>query len=156
MRRFWRWAPWVALGVVVVVALAIGVHRSGHPSIDAETTHIANEVRCPVCQGETAAQSNTPASIQIRDQIHQELVAGESPSHVLDDLVASYGPSILEKPPAHGIGLVVWVAPIIAVVLAVAGLVLAFARWRPRRSLAVTDADRALVDRALQDGGGDG
>jgi cytochrome c-type biogenesis protein CcmH len=142
--------------VVVVVALSIGVHRDGHPSTDAETTHLANEVRCPVCQGETAAQSNTPASIQIRDQIHQELVAGESPAHIIDGLVASYGPSILEKPPAHGIGLVVWVAPIIAVAVAVAGLALAFARWRPRRSRDVTDADRALVDQALQQGSGHG
>ena len=156
MRRVWRWAPWLTLGVVVVVALAVGVHRGGHLGTDAETTHLASEVRCPVCQGETAAQSNTPASIQIRDQIRQELVAGESPSSILAGLEASYGQSILEKPPAHGIGLVVWVAPIIAAALAVVGLALAFARWRPGREASVSDEDRALVDRFLHedDGGG--
>ena len=143
---FWRWAPWLALGVVAVV----GPGRRGppqqpsRPSTAETTAHLASEVRCPVCQGETAAQSNTPASIQIRDQIRQELAAGEPP-----------GPSILSgigrrrtarassrnRRPS-GVGLVVWVVPVIAVVLAVAGLALAFARWRPGREASVSDEDR--------------
>jgi cytochrome c-type biogenesis protein CcmH len=144
------------LVAAAVVALVIGVHRGGGPlTVDAETAQLANQVRCPVCQGETAAQSNAPASVQIRDQIHQELVAGESPAHILTGLEAAYGPSILEKPAANGIGLVVWLVPVIAVLVAVGGLGLAFARWRPRPG-GPSPQDRDLVERALEGGRDDG
>jgi cytochrome c-type biogenesis protein CcmH len=147
--RIWRWVPWVVLGVVAVTVLVLGTQRSGHPTVQAETTHIAGLVRCPVCEGETVAQSSAPASVQIREQISQELTAGEDQAQILSGLVASYGPGILEKPQAQGVGLVVWVVPVVAVVAAVAGLAFAFAKWRPRRVEPASGPDRALVERAL-------
>jgi cytochrome c-type biogenesis protein CcmH len=112
--------------------------------------HIASLVRCPVCEGQSAAQSNAPASVQIRAQIQRELAAGQHQGQILSGLVSDYGPGILEQPEGRGIDLVVWVVPVVAVVAAVAGLAVAFARWRPRRTpAAVSDADRALVEAAL-------
>jgi cytochrome c-type biogenesis protein CcmH len=150
MRRAWRWFPWVILGLVAAVVLVVGTHRSSHPTLQAETMHIAGLVRCPVCAGETAAQSTTPASEQIRNQISQELSAGEHQSQILSGLVASYGPGILEKPEAHGVSLLVWVLPVVVIVVAVAGLGTAFLRWKPRRVPPASEADRALVDTALR------
>jgi cytochrome c-type biogenesis protein CcmH len=146
----------VALVLVAGAVLVVGTHRSSHPSRQQEMMHIAGLVRCPVCEGQSAAESQAAASVQIRDQIQQELSAGESQSQVLAGLVASYGPGILEKPEARGLGLVLWVLPVLAVVAAVAGLALAFARWRPRGTAAVTPADRALVDQALDRKAGPG
>jgi cytochrome c-type biogenesis protein CcmH len=149
--RWRRWAPWAVLAVVALTALVIGTHRtSERPTAAAETMHIASLVRCPVCQGQSAAQSDAPASVQIRAQIQRELAAGEKQDQILAGLVAAYGPGILEQPEARGIDLVVWVVPVVAVVIAIAGLAVAFARWRPRRaSVSVSDADRALVEAAL-------
>jgi cytochrome c-type biogenesis protein CcmH len=140
----------LGLLVVALVVLVVGTQRSGHPSLQDKTMHIAGLVRCPVCEGQSAAESQAPASVQIRDQIRQELSAGESQSQILSALVAAYGPGILEKPEARGIGLLLWVLPVLAVVVAIAGLALAFARWRPRRGAGVTPADRVLVDQALR------
>jgi cytochrome c-type biogenesis protein CcmH len=141
----------VVLGVVAIAALVVGTHRaSRHPTVAAETMHIASLVRCPVCQGQSAAQSDAPASVQIRAQIQRELAAGEHQGQILAGLVSAYGPGILEQPEASGINLIVWVVPVVAVVVAIAGLAVAFARWRPRRaSVNVSDADRALVEAAL-------
>jgi cytochrome c-type biogenesis protein CcmH len=150
MSRTRRWVPWLVLGAVAVAVLAIGMQRGGHPTLDQETLHIAGEVRCPVCEGQSAAQSDAAASVQIRSQIHQELAGGERPDQILSGLVAAYGPGILEKPEARGVGLVVWVVPVIAVILAIAGLGAAFARWRPKRPGTVSEADRALVERAMR------
>jgi cytochrome c-type biogenesis protein CcmH len=126
--------------------------------VQAKTMHIAGLVRCPVCEGQSAAESDAPASVQIRNQIQQELTAGENQDQILSGLVAAYGPGILEKPEAQGVGLVVWVVPVLAVVGAIAGLALAFRRWRPRRATGVSNVDRALVDEALEGHGpaGDG
>jgi cytochrome c-type biogenesis protein CcmH len=151
MRTVWRWLPWAGLVLIAVAVVVVGTHRSTHRSVQAETMHIAGMVRCPVCEGQSVAESQAPASVQIRNQIQQELVAGQHQPQILSGLVAAYGPGILEKPQARGIGLVVWVVPVVAVVAAGAGLALAFARWRPRPSTKPSDADRALVDRAMGD-----
>jgi cytochrome c-type biogenesis protein CcmH len=140
---------WMALIVVAAVALAIGSQRHPHPTLEQRTMAIAGVVRCPVCVGETAAQSNVPASIEIRATIRHELQAGESRSAILSGFVSSYGPGILEQPSAHGLDLLLWVLPGLAVVLAVAGLVLAFLRWRPGRVTRVSDDDRDVVGRLL-------
>lgn len=148
-----RWLPWLALVVVVAVALAIGAGRSASgSSLNARVMHIASEVRCPVCEGQSAAQSQAAASIQIRDQIRQKLSSGESEQQILAGLVSSYGAGILEKPEAKGVGVVVWVVPVIAVVLAGGGLVLAFRRWgsRSRPSGEPDEADRLIVEQALR------
>lgn len=151
MKRARRWLPWAVLLLVIGVALAVGANRSsGDTSLNGRVMHIASEVRCPVCQGQSAAQSQAAASVQIRDQIRRNLVAGESEQQVLAGLVGSYGPGILEKPSASGVGVVVWVLPVLAVLAAAGGLAVAFRRWGTGRpSAAPDDSDRRIVEQAL-------
>lgn len=152
MRRVRRWLPWVLLLIVVGAALGVGANRSTpDTSLNGRVTHIASEVRCPVCQGQSAAQSPAAASVQIRDQIRRELVAGESESQILAGLVDSYGAGILEKPEARGVGVIVWVLPVLAVLAAMGGLAVAFRRWASARPPAPPDdSDRLIVEQALQ------
>lgn len=149
-----RWLPWAALVLVVAVALGVGAARSGGSStLNARVMHIASEVRCPVCEGQSAAQSQAAASVQIRNVIRQELVAGESEKQILNGLVLHYGAGILEKPEANGVGVVVWVVPVIAVIAAAGGLAIAFRRWGSvtRTPAAPDESDRLLVEQALRD-----
>jgi len=117
--------------VVAAIGLAFGFQRSSHPSLDAQVTHIANQVRCPICDGETVAQSQVVQSVDIRIEIRQDLVAGQSSKQILASLVGSYGPGILESPRANGVGLIVWVLPVVVIAGMAAALALAFRRWRP-------------------------
>ncbi|MBV9662118.1 MAG: cytochrome c-type biogenesis protein CcmH [Acidimicrobiales bacterium] len=132
MKAVFKWGPWAVLVAVAAVVLAFGLSRSSHPSLDARVQHIAGLVRCPTCNGESAAVSQSVPAGAIRAQIRQDLQAGQSQGHILQSLVQSYGPSILEKPGAAGIGLVVWVLPVVGFVAGAAGLTLAFMRWRGR------------------------
>ncbi|MHB1535972.1 MAG: cytochrome c-type biogenesis protein [Acidimicrobiales bacterium] len=154
--RFRRWGPWTLLVAVAVSVLIVGASRPNHLTLQQRTMALAGQVRCPVCQGQSAAQSQTPVSIQIRKEIGQELAAGKTPQQILNRLVASYSPSILEKPQTRGAALVVWVLPLVAVVAAIAGLVLAFRRWRAQRDAGqpVSVDDRELVAAALLDSRG--
>lgn len=147
-----RWGPWLLIAVVVLVAGFAGLHRPGHPGLDQRTLSLAGQVRCPVCNGQSVAQSDAPPSLAIRNQIHAELAAGAAPDQVLAGIVNSYGPGILEQPRVRGIGLLVWVVPIVGVLGAVAGLSVAFRRWRPSTSHGAvpTATDRDLVDSALR------
>jgi hypothetical protein len=90
---------------------------------------VAGEYKCPVCQGESVAASSAPEAVEIRDLIGKWLEQGRTEQQVRAYLVADYGQSILEKPPASGIGVLLWGLPAALVALAVLGLAGAFWRW---------------------------
>jgi cytochrome c-type biogenesis protein CcmH/NrfF len=144
-----RWLPYLALAVVIVVALVIGTRGSGPESVDARAAAIEAEVMCPQCNGESALASNAPAARAVRQFVTQQVEAGQSNSQIEGELRDSYGADILLRPPSTGIGALVWEIPIVVLVVAVLGLALAFRRWRAITPTPVSDEDRARVEQAL-------
>jgi cytochrome c-type biogenesis protein CcmH len=147
IRRSWSW---VALGVVVVVALAFGARSPGHQTPQQKAASIAGEVRCPTCEGQSAELSDAPAAAAVRQFILTQVEAGQGRSLIEEELRDRYGTDILLRPPASGIAGLVWVLPVVALILAFVGIAFAFRRWR-LSGVTVTDADRELVARALPD-----
>lgn len=132
-----RWGPWILLAAVASVALALGLRPAGRPSLDNRVQSIASQVRCPVCDGETVAESQAAPSLAIRSQIRREVQAGASEGQILGRLVRDYGPAILEKPQPKGFDLVVWVLPVVAAVAAGGALVVILRRGRLGRDQSV-------------------
>ncbi|MHB1496667.1 MAG: cytochrome c-type biogenesis protein CcmH [Acidimicrobiales bacterium] len=143
-RALRTWVFLLAASVVVAcgaLAAGTGFFRGStqHPSLYQRTMAIAGEYRCPVCAGESAAESSAPAAADIRNLVRKWLQEGESQAQIRANLVGDYGQSILLKPPASGLDVLVWVVPAFAVALGAAGLTLAFVRWR--RALAVAGVE---------------
>jgi cytochrome c-type biogenesis protein CcmH len=146
-----RWLPWLALAVVLAGALVVGTSRHQRATdLDSRTRSIAAEVRCPTCQGQSAADSQAEASRAIRDEIRARLQAGESAGQIKGYLVSRYGQDIVLDPQGSGFSALVWALPVAAFVVAAAALAFAFSRWRARAGVEVSPADRLLVDAALR------
>ena len=144
-----RWLPWLALGLVLGASLAVGAGGDGGPpSAAARTTHLASDVRCPTCEGLSAAESESPASLAIRQEIRRRVDAGSSDDEIRGYLVSRYGRDIVLTPAGSGVAALVWALPVAAGVLAAGGLVLAFRRRRGQPHQVPTEEDRRLVDRA--------
>ena len=75
---------------------------------------------------------------------------GETDGRIIDYLKSRYGAEILLAPEPRGVGALVWALPLLAAAAAVAGLAVAFRRWRSRPAPRVSDDDRALVEEALK------
>ena len=152
-----RFLPAVALTAVIVTALVIGGagRDRGPRSPAARTEAITGDLRCPECQGLSIADSHTPIADTIKQDVRRRVDAGESDAEIRAAYVASYGQWILLRPETSGVGALVWLLPVGALLLAVGCLTFAFRRWRREPALAATDEDRALVEAALadQDGG---
>ena len=148
-RRSWqRWVPLAGLGLILALALVVGTTgHSGRTTIDDRVHRITSQIKCPVCSGETVADSSAPISQDIRTVVRQQLQAGKSDQQIIDYIVHQY-PGTALNPPAHGIGLLVWALPVAVFVVAVAGLGVAFARWRARPGVTVSEDDRQLVEQA--------
>ena len=145
-----RWGPWIALVIVLVSALAVGAQGPSHrPTEAARTARITAEIRCPTCRGLSAAESDASTAAAVRTVVAEQVHQGRSDGEIKRYLVDRYGPDILLKPPATGFDGLVWVLPVIALILAVAGLVVTFRRWRSGPEGKVTADDRAVVARAM-------
>jgi cytochrome c-type biogenesis protein CcmH/NrfF len=95
------------------------------------------------------AESDAAASRGIRTLIAERIDQGATDDAIRDELVATWGESILLTPDSSGVGGLVWVLPVVALVLALAGVGYVFWRWRGMAAFHASDADRELVDRAL-------
>ena len=146
-----RFLPGVALLAVVITALVIGgAGRDRGPRTPAARTQaIAEDLRCPVCQGLSIADSHTPTADAIKEDIRRRVDAGESDAEIRAAYVARYGQWILLRPETSGVGALVWILPVSALLLAVGGLAFAFRRWRREPTLSATDEERQLVEAAL-------
>jgi cytochrome c-type biogenesis protein CcmH len=149
-RRLRRLAPWVALGIVVGVALGIGASPGGPPPTVAQRVNsIDTLVRCPSCDGISVADSSASTAVAIRQAVTARVRAGQTDSQIDAFLVSRYGPSILLRPPVRGGTAWVWVLPPVALALAVTSFVTVFWRRRHRAAVTISPRDRALVQRAL-------
>jgi cytochrome c-type biogenesis protein CcmH len=152
-RKKWLPALWAVLALCVGLSLAVGSGAigAGHgkpPSLYQRTLQVAGEYRCPVCAGESVAASQAPEAVEIRQLVEHWLQEGDSQATIRSFLVHDYGLSILERPPASGVTVLVWILPLVAGALAITGLGLGFARWR-RATLPVPDDGPAVVEPAV-------
>ena len=70
-------------------------------SLDQRVHDVASQLKCPVCQGESVADSPSTISQQMRAVIRQHLQQGQSEQQVIQYFVSRYGISILWSPPRH-------------------------------------------------------
>lgn len=145
MRRL----PWLVMVVMVAAALVVGATDDGGPRTPEERLRsIAASVRCPTCAGQSVLESDASAAKGVRNEIARRIADGQSDQEIRAYLVSRFGERIVLTPPRSGVGGLVWVLPVLALVAALAGLVVAFRRWRTGDDDGPTDADRVLVARA--------
>lgn len=126
-----RRLSWLLLAVVAAGALAFGVVDDG-PAVATEdrVLEIAATIRCPQCRSQSAADSDAPTAVAVREEIAERLEAGESAEEIRAYFAGTYGEEILLTPPASGAGSLVWVLPVVVLVCGAAGLGFALWRWR--------------------------
>lgn len=117
------------------------------PQTRVSFTQIEGDVMCVVCH-EPLAVAQSPEAFQERDYIKGLILQGKSRQQIESDLVQSYGPAVLAKPPAHGFDLLVWLIPPVAIVLAIGALAVTLPRWR-RRARAAAGSEPIIPGPAI-------
>ena len=115
---------------VQTCALPISAAFAESPEDQAQL--LAAELRCPVCQNLSVADSPSEVALQMRSVIKERLAAGERPDQVVRYFVDKYGDWILLSPPRRGFSLIVWIFPFVAVVVGLGIVALVLRRWTRR------------------------
>jgi len=109
---------------LLALALAQPNPSTPPPDFSPRVFEIARALRCPVCQGESAAESNAGIAVEMRRIIAEQLAQGKTEAEIRQFFVERYGDWILYEPPARGLTLLIWLSPLVGLGL------LGFGLWR--------------------------
>lgn len=108
----------VLVPLLAVAALPPAVGRADGPSDD-HVRRVASQLQCPVCPGESVANSEAELAQQMRAHIRARLTEGWTDEQILQYYVDRYGEAILLNPPKWGFTALIWLGVVAAVALGV-------------------------------------
>ena len=118
---------------------------SAHQTLDQRVYNVGSQLKCPVCQGESVADSPSAIAQQMRGAIRKQLQSGKSEQEVIQYFVSNYGEQIAWSPPWQGFSLLTWLIPI---GLLMGGMLLLFftlRNWRTSPPRESASNDESLV-----------
>jgi len=139
---------WVLAAAALVAALAAAASAQ---TLDDRVYDVARQLLCPVCQGQTVAESDATVAREMRAVIRQKLQAGETPSQILRYFVGQFGESVLAEPPRRGMSWVLYLGPFAAFAAGLAIAAVTIRRSARRTPPASPPPDPADLDRIARD-----
>ncbi|RYZ56642.1 MAG: cytochrome c-type biogenesis protein CcmH [Proteobacteria bacterium] len=89
-----------------------GDKRRKYDTNDPHFRDVAKEFRCPTCTGLSVLESDAGFSVQIKEQVQEQINLGKNHDQIVEYFVERYGAWILREPPAKGINAIAWIVPI--------------------------------------------
>ena len=74
---------------------------------------LIDEIRCPVCQGQSIAGSNASLALDLRKKVEQLIVSGKTDNEIHAYMVERYGEFDVFKPPVKKTTYILWLAPFV-------------------------------------------
>jgi cytochrome c-type biogenesis protein CcmH len=121
-------------------------------ALETRARNISSGLRCLVCQNQSIDDSNAPLARDLRLLVRERLTAGDTDTQVTRFIEDRYGEFVLLRPPVEVRTLILWIAPLLVLLGAIAAAVRAFGRSRavpatPALSGAEEEKLRALLAR---------
>lgn len=149
--------PTTVFVVAVLAVMVVGQSAAlGAPTLEDQIHAIAKDLMCPVCAGQTVADSNSQLAVQMRAEIRQRLQAGQTREEIIAYFVGQFGEGALASPRPKGSGLVLWLSLPVAFLLGLLALRrflrgnLAAARATPQGPPPATPEEAEQIARALR------
>jgi cytochrome c-type biogenesis protein CcmH len=108
---------------VLWIAPAVGLAQATDEQVETTSRQIAQELKCPVCQELSVADSPSQLAGQMRGIIREKVAAGESREAIVAFFEDRYGDSVHLTPARSGFTLIVWIAPYVALLAALGFLI---------------------------------
>jgi len=130
-------AKWIALLLAACLAWPALANEAApavaDPALEARMLSITSELRCLVCQNQTIADSHAELADDLRRQVREMLVRGDTDKQIIDYMTARYGDFVLYRPPVKATTWLLWFGPGLLLVGGLAALALVL-RQRSRMS----------------------
>ncbi|HEY7341137.1 MAG TPA: cytochrome c-type biogenesis protein [Ktedonobacterales bacterium] len=139
----------IPVGIVLligVVWLITAISAAQPKSLDERTLEVARQIQCPVCNGESVADSPSLKASEMRAVIQQQLAEGRSEQQVLAYFSDVYGSDILESPPQQGFTSLIWIMPVLMLIAGAIAVVTLAREWQRQARVASAGSKRSSED----------
>jgi len=114
-------------GAVATIMLSVSTARAVEPdeilpdpALEARARDISTGLRCLVCQNQSIDDSNAPLARDLRLLVRERLRKGDSDAQVVRFIEDRYGEFVLLRPPLSARTVVLWLAPFLVLMGAIA------------------------------------
>lgn len=125
------------------------------PRLEARAREISKDLRCVVCQNQSIDDSHADIARDMRIQVRERLVAGDTDEEVVEFFVTRYGDYVLLNPPFNAATLGLWIGPPIMIVIIGAIIFMALRAQQHHAPVGAPDpfsaADRRRLDALVAD-----
>ena len=80
-------------------------------------TQLIEDIRCPVCQGQSIGGSNSGLAKDLREKVREMILDGQSDPEIYSYMVERYGDFVVYKPPVNTKTYLLWFAPLFILIL---------------------------------------
>ncbi len=137
---------WITASLLLVVALGmpaalpaqqpqmegLQTSRSGpleDAALEARAIRLADELRCPVCQGLSIHDSPSPLAQDMKDLIRSQVADGATDHEVRQYFISKYGEWVLLEPRPSGFNILVYLLPFAGLLAGAVLIFVAVRRW---------------------------
>lgn len=117
------------INLIGCVLLLLGIHLTALASIDVyefedeskrvDFVTLTKELRCPKCQNQDIADSNSPIAADMRKEVHRLLNEGKDKNSIVDYMVDRFGEFVTYKPKKTAETFMLWYGPWLLIVVGV-------------------------------------
>ncbi len=113
---------------------------------------LSKELRCPKCQNQNLADSNSPIAADLRRELYELLQQGKADSEVVDFMVDRYGEFVLYRPRFSNVTYILWFGPALLILIGVI-VVIVILRKKPasKEGLALSTKQQVKLKQLLAD-----
>jgi cytochrome c-type biogenesis protein CcmH len=108
------------------------------PALNERYLNLIREIRCPLCQNESIADSEAPVAADLRREVRRLMGEGSSDDEIKDFLSARYGDFVLYRPRLNEATWALWAGPFLFLVI---GGIVFWRILRARRAQPMDDED---------------
>ena len=80
-------------------------------------TQLIENIRCPVCQGQSISGSNSELAKDLRKKVREMILDSRSDADIYSYMVERYGDFVVYKPPLNIKTFLLWFAPLLVMIL---------------------------------------
>lgn len=145
---------WLGLGLMLhslLTGAAIDTYEFTDKQSRERYSQLTQELRCPKCQNQNLADSNSPISSDMRREVYRMISAGESDAHIRDFMVERYGEFVLYRPQVNPQTWALWFGPFVLLLIGALVIVLLVRRSRQERGANALSASEQARLQALLD-----
>ncbi|WP_413737755.1 cytochrome c-type biogenesis protein CcmH [Sodalis sp. RH21] len=96
---------------------AIDTRQFASAEQEQQYRELTEQLRCPKCQNNSIADSNSIIAADMRTKVYQLMRQGQSRQQIIDYMVARYGNFVTYVPPLNPLTIFLWLGPLLVVVI---------------------------------------